>query len=94
MQLDHGLAEYVQHGGATSGQVIVASPPFSFPHSHFRSQPPVSFEPFQERVEGAGTDVIAVPAQFGEDPLADDWMLRGVMQDVHLPEAQQDLSRQ
>jgi hypothetical protein len=35
-----------------------------------------------------------VPAQFGQDPLADDWMLGGVMQDVHLPEAQQDLSRQ
>jgi hypothetical protein len=94
MQFDHGLTQHVQHGRATSGQVIVASPPFALSHSDFGSQPSVSLEALQERVEGAGTDVVAVPAQFGEHPLTDDGMLRRVMQDVHLPEAQQDLSRQ
>ena len=84
MQFDHGLAEHVQHGRATSGQVIVASPPFSFSHGGFGSQPSVSFEAFQERVECAGTDVIAVPPQLVEYPLADDRVLGGVVQDVHL----------
>jgi hypothetical protein len=94
MQFDHGLPERVQHGRAANGQMIVTPPPFSFPYSHFRSQPAVSLEAFQQRVEGAGTDVIAVPAQFGEHPLADEGMFCGMMQDMHLPETQQDLSRQ
>jgi hypothetical protein len=94
MQFDDSLSEHVQHGRSTSGQVIVASPPFSFSHSDFGSQPSVSFETLQERVEGAWTDVVAVPAQFGQHPLANDRVLRGVMQNVHLPEAQQNLSRQ
>jgi hypothetical protein len=94
MQFDDGFPEHVQHGRSTSGQVIVASPPFSFSHSDFGSQPSVSFETLQERVEGAWTDVVAVPAQFGQHPLANDRVFRRVMQDVHLPEAQQNLSRQ
>jgi hypothetical protein len=94
MQFDDGLPEHVQHGCSTSGQVIVASPPFSFSHSDFGSQPSVSFETLQERVECARTDVVAVPAQFGQHPLANHRVLRRVMQDVHLPEAQQDLSGQ
>jgi hypothetical protein len=94
MQFDHGLAEHVQHGRATSGEMIVTPSPFAFSHGDFGSQPSVSFEAFQERVEGAGTDVIAMPAQLGEHPLADDGMLGGVMQDMHLPETQQDLARQ
>jgi hypothetical protein len=94
MQFDDGFSEHVQDGRSTSSQVIVASPPLPFSHSDFRSQPSVPFETLQERVEGAGTDVIAVPPQFGEHPLADHWVFRRVMQDMHLPEAQQDLSGQ
>jgi hypothetical protein len=37
MQFDDSLSERVQHGRSTSGQVIVASPPFSFSHSDFGS---------------------------------------------------------
>jgi putative oxidoreductase len=94
VQFDHRFPEHVQHGCATGRQVIVAPPPFPFSHSDFGSQPSVSLEALQEWVERAGTDVIAVSAEFGQDPLADDRVLRGVMHDVHLPEAQQDLSRQ
>jgi hypothetical protein len=94
MQFDHRLSKHVQHGCATGRQVIIAPPPFPFSHSDFGSQPSVSLEALQEWIQRAGTDVVAVPAQFSEDPLADDRMLRGVMQDMDLPEAQQDLSRQ
>jgi hypothetical protein len=94
MQFDHRVPEHVQDGCAARGQVIVAPPPFSLSNSDFGSQPSVSLEAFQEWIDGAGTDVVAVPAQFGKDPLADDWMLRSMMQDVHFPEAQQNLSRQ
>jgi hypothetical protein len=94
MQFDHRLSKHVQHGCATGRQVIIAPPPYPFSHSDFGSQPSVPLEALQEWVERAGAYVVAVPAQFGENPLADDGMLRGVMQDMHLPEAQQDLSRQ
>jgi hypothetical protein len=94
MQFDEGLPEHVQHGRSTSGQVIVAPPPFSFSYGDFGPQPAVSFETLQERVESAWTDVVAVPAQFRQHPLANDGVLGRVMQDVHLPEAQQDLSGQ
>jgi hypothetical protein len=94
MQFDHRFPEHVQHGRAAGRQVIVTPAPLPFSNSGFRLQPSVALETFQEWIEGAGTDVVSVTAQLGEHPLADDGMLGGVMQDVHLPEPQQDLSRQ
>jgi hypothetical protein len=94
MEFDYRFSQHVQHGGTTCGQVIVTPPPFAFSHSDFRPQPPITLKAFQQWIERTWTDVIAVPAQFGEHPLTDDWMLCGVMQDVHLPKAQQDLSGQ
>lgn len=94
MQFDHGFAEHVQHARPTGGQMVIAPPPFAFSHSGFGSEPPVAFQALQEWIERAGADVVAVPAQLGEDPLTDDRMLGGVMEDVDFPEAQQDLSRE
>ena len=94
MQFDHGLAEYVQDGRPAGGEVVVPPPPFPFSHSDFRSQPAVALQTLEERIQRARADVVAVPAQLGKDPLTDHRMLRGVVEDVDLPEAQQDLSRQ
>lgn len=94
MQFDHCFPKDIQDGRAPGSQVIVTSSSLTLTNSRFGSQPAVSLEAFQKWVERAGTDVVAVPAEFGKHPLPDERMLSGVMQDMHLPEAQQDLSRQ
>src|SRR5688572_12854109 len=92
MQFDHRFAEHLQHGRPAGGQVVISPPPCPFSDSGFGSEPPVAFQALQEWIERAGADVVAVPAQLGEDPLPDDRMLGGVMENVDLPEAQQDLT--
>ena len=94
MQFDYGFSEYVQYGRPAGGEVVVPPAPFPLSHSDFGSQPAVALQPLEERIQRARADVVAVPAQFGEDPLTDHRMLRGVVEDVYLPEAQQDLSCQ
>ncbi|OFW29645.1 MAG: hypothetical protein A3H97_01760 [Acidobacteria bacterium RIFCSPLOWO2_02_FULL_65_29] len=94
VELDHGLAEDLQHGGPTVREAIVPPAPFPLADSGFGPQPPVAFQTLQERIERARADVVAMASQLAEDPLADDWMLGRVMKNVDFPEAQQDLSRE
>jgi hypothetical protein len=92
MQFDHRFAEHVQHGRPTGGQVVVTASPLPLSHGDFGSQPSVALQSLKEWIEGAWADVVAVTTQLGEDPLTDDRMRGGVMENVYLPEAKQDLS--
>ena len=56
------------------------------------AQPSVRLHPPQHRIQRSGADRVAVLAQLVEHPLADNGVLGGMMQDVDLPEAQQDLA--
>jgi hypothetical protein len=94
MEFDHRFAQHFQHGGPTGGQVVVTPSPFPLSHSDFGTEPPVALQPFQERIERTGADVVAVSAQLGENPLTDDRMLGGVVEDVDFPKTQQDLACQ
>ena len=87
VQFNDGLAQYVEYGGAACSEVVVPTPAFSVSDSGLRSQPTVALQTFQKRVQRAGADVVAVAAQLSQDPLTDDGMLGGMMENVDLPEA-------
>jgi hypothetical protein len=87
VEFDDGLAQYVEYGGAARGEVIVPTATFSIANGGLRSQPAVALQTFQEGVERARADVVAVAAQLSQDPLTDDGMLGGMMENVDLPEA-------
>jgi hypothetical protein len=92
MKLDDGFAKDFKNDGATLGQMIVAASTFGLADRSLRTEPAIALETLQQRVQGAGTDVVTMLAQLAQHPLADDRMLGGVMEDVHLPEAQQDFA--
>jgi hypothetical protein len=94
VEFDHGFAENRENGGAALGQVIVAAAPLACAHSFFGPKPAVTFQPLEQRIERAWADVVPMPAQFTEHPLADDRMLCRMVKDVHLPKAQQNLTGQ
>src|SRR5581483_716534 len=48
----------------------------------------------EQRVQGAGADFITVAAKFRENPLAVNRLLARVVQDVNLPESEQDFAVQ
>jgi hypothetical protein len=56
-------------------------------------EPAVPDHPMQERVERPRADLIAMAPQLFQYPLAVNGCLAGVMEDVHLPEAEQDFAR-
>jgi hypothetical protein len=87
VELHDGFAQNIQHGGAAFREVIVPAAAFALSGSGLRSQPTVALQTFQEGVERAGTDVVAVAAQLSQDPLTDDGMFGRMMKDVDLPEA-------
>ena len=92
MELHHRLTEHVQYRRPPGGEVIVATTPFAVSYGRLGFQPAIAFQPFEQRIERARTDVVAVTPEFGEHPLSDDRMLSRVMQDMDLPDAEQDLS--
>ena len=46
---------------------------------------------FQQRIQRPGADLVTMPPEFGDDPLAVDRPLARVVEDMHLPEAQENL---
>ncbi len=94
VQFHDRLAQHLEDGGAAPGQVIVPASAYSLANCGLRAQPPVPFKTLEQRVQGSGTDVVPVVAQFREHPLPDDRALSGVVEDVDFPEAQQNLARQ
>ena len=86
VELHDGLPQNIQHGGAAPREVIVPAAAFALSYSGLRSQPTVALQTFQEGVERAGTDVVAVAAQLSQNPLTDDGMFGRMMKDVDLPE--------
>src|SRR5262249_37073556 len=58
----------------------------------FALQPAQPLHPVQQRIQGPRTDLITMPAQLHNHPLAMERLLTGVMQDMHLPKAQQNFT--
>lgn len=58
----------------------------------FGFEPAVGFHALQHGVECAGADVVAMVAELVGDPLAVDGTFFGMVEDVHLPESDEDLS--
>jgi hypothetical protein len=75
MKFDDRLPKHLQNGGAAGGEVVVPTAAFGLAHGGFRAQPPVSLQAFQQGIEGAGTDIVAMPSQLTQHPLTDDRML-------------------
>jgi hypothetical protein len=94
VEFDDCFSEQLEYGGTALGQVIVPTTPCACAHSGLRPKPAISFQPFEQRIERAWTDVVAMPSQLAEHPLADDGTVCGMVKDVHLPKAQQNLPRQ
>jgi len=55
-------------------------------------EPAVFLHALQQRVERAGADVVTVVAELFEHPITNHLALGGVMQDMHLPEGEQDFT--
>lgn len=49
------------------------------------AKPPIPFHPLEQWIQRARADVVAVMPQLGQDPLADDRLLSGVVKDVYFP---------
>src|SRR5688572_25810112 len=94
MEFDDVLTHFGQHGGAAGGQVVVLARARAIAGLHLASQPPVALHAPKQRIERSWTDVVAVAPQLLEDPLSKQRMFRRVVEDVHFPETQKDLSRE
>jgi hypothetical protein len=87
MQFYDVLAQDVEYCRAIPRQVIVPAAAKSRAGLGFAPQPPVPLHALQQRVQCPRTDVVAVPSELGEDPLADYRVFCRVMEDVNFPEA-------
>jgi hypothetical protein len=94
MELGDGVAQNVKNGAPAVREVIVPSAALALTHGDRRAQPTISLQSFQEWIEGARADVIAVTPQLAQYPLTDNRMFGGMMKNVDLPEPEQDLARQ
>jgi len=93
MQFGNALAKHAQDGGPLLRQLVVTPAAESPARLDLTPQPSVALHPFQQWIEGAGADVVPVTSQLAEHPLTDHRTFRRVVEDVHLPEPQQDLTR-
>jgi hypothetical protein len=76
------------------GQVIVAAGTRAdTTRFDLTTQPAIVGHPLQQWVQRARADIVPMTPELGQNPLADDRVLTRVMEDVHLPEAQENLSR-
>lgn len=91
MQLDDGLAKNLEHGGATGREVIVASAAQARRRIALTSEPAITLHPLQKRIQRARADPVPMPAKLFQDPLTHHRFLGGVMKDVDLPKAEEDL---
>ena len=55
-------------------------------------EPAVGLHASEHRIKSARTDIVSVMAEFRGNPLAVDWTLFGVMEDVNLPDAKSNLA--
>src|SRR5262249_5748982 len=91
MQLLKLFPDQGQYFATRDGQSIILARPCAARVFATR-QPTVPRHPIQQRVQGSGTDLIAMPAQFRGDPLAMNWLFAGMVQNMHLPESEQDFA--
>jgi hypothetical protein len=77
---------------ATNAQAIVFARPASTPWIGFAPQPTQAFHSLKQGIQRAGAELIAMEPQLGEDPLPVHRFLPGMVQNVNLPEAQQNLA--
>lgn len=82
------LANELQNLLPLGRQPIILPRPASARRIGFALEPAQPLHPVQQGVQGAGADFIAVTPQFRDDPLPVYGLFRGVMEDMHLPEAQ------
>jgi hypothetical protein len=92
VKFDHGFAHDVEDCRPCWCQVIIAPAAWSTARLRLTSQPSRTLHAFQQRVQRARADVIPMSSELAQNPLTNDWMLRGVMKDVHLPETEQDFA--
>jgi hypothetical protein len=94
MELYDILTQDVQHGAAIPRQVIVPAAVRARAGLGFTPQPAVPFHALQQRIQGPWADVVAVSPKLREHPLPNHRMFSRMMENVHLPEAEQDFARQ
>jgi hypothetical protein len=94
MQLHDGFPQEVQNRRTVPRQMVV--PPSTRPGTglSLAPQPTVAFHALQKWVQRTGTDIVTVSPQLSQHPLADDGMLIGVMEDVDLPESEENFAGQ
>src|ERR1035437_1141831 len=92
IQLFQSLADQGQHLPALRGEPIVHPCSRTGSRNLAAFEPPISLHPVQQRVQRSRADLVAMPAQLIKHPLTMNRSLARVVQDVHLPKAQQDLT--
>jgi hypothetical protein len=86
------VANHGEDLAADDSQAIVFARPAAAPRIGFAPQPTQALHSLEQGVQGAGAELIAMPPQLCEDPLSVHRFLPGMVQNVNLPEAQQDLA--
>jgi len=81
-----------EHAPAGRRQVIFTAGAGPASGVSLAAQPPVRLHTLQDWIQGARTDGIPMLPKFFQHPLAHHRMLSGVVKDMDLPEAQQDLA--
>jgi len=89
-KLGNAATDQMERPPATGGEVISFSRALSAGGIGSSFEPTQALHALQHRIQGAGANLISTLAQFLEDRLAADGFLPRVVQDAHLPEAQQD----
>jgi hypothetical protein len=77
---------------AFSGQEVVLARSRPCTMATRASQPSPPFHSLQKWIERAGTDLVAMTTQFADDPLPVDRTLGRVVENMHFPKAEQDLT--
>ena len=91
MQLLKLLSDERQHFAAGCSQSVILSRA-SATRVLAARKPAVTRHPIQQWVKGAGADLISMPAQFRGDPLTMNRLLARMMQNMHLPEGEQNFA--
>jgi hypothetical protein len=89
MEFNDGFPQRVQYRRTVARQMVIPSSSWPSPSVCLTPQPTVTFHALQEWVHRSGTDVVTMSPEFRQHPLADDWMLGGMVKDMHFPKAEQ-----
>src|ERR1035437_10124946 len=81
-----------EHLLSLGSEPVILARPFAGAWVGAAFEPAQPFHPRQQRIQGARADVVTVVAQLGEHPMPVQRFLAGVVQDVRLPETQQDFA--